>query len=152
MPWTSARIFLAVVLLGAAAYGQEPVPPPAAPAPLPAATPASRPVIGVALEGGGALGLAHIGVLEWMEDNHIPIDRLAGTSMGALVGGLYASGLTPAQLRAVATSDAFMSVFTLQSPYSDLSFRRSQDRHEIPQSFAYWIGPGPLRSDCLRGG
>jgi NTE family protein len=116
---------------------------------LPAATPASRPVIGVALEGGGALGLAHIGVLEWMEDNHIPIDRLAGTNMGALVGGLYASGLTPAQLRAVATSDAFMSVFTLQSPYSDLSFRRRQDRHEIPQSFTVGLRHGPQLPNAL---
>ena len=46
-----------------------------------------RPTIGVALEGGGALGLAHIGVLQWFEDHHIPIDYLAGTSMGGLVGG-----------------------------------------------------------------
>jgi NTE family protein len=63
---------------------------------LPKIVPSGRPVIGVALEGGGALGLAHIGVLKWMEDNHIPVDRIAGTSMGALVGGLYASGHSPA--------------------------------------------------------
>src|SRR5207247_1621530 len=44
-----------------------------------------RPTIGVALEGGGALGLAHIGVLRWFEDHHVPIDYLAGTSMGGLV-------------------------------------------------------------------
>jgi NTE family protein len=50
----------------------------------------SRPKIGIALEGGGALGLAHIGVLQWFEDHHIPIDYVAGTSMGGLVGGLYA--------------------------------------------------------------
>jgi NTE family protein len=48
----------------------------------------SRPKIGIALEGGGALGLAHIGVLQWFEDHHIPIDYVAGTSMGGLVGGL----------------------------------------------------------------
>src|ERR1700732_615420 len=57
-----------------------------------------RPTIGGALEGGGALGLPHIGVLQWFEDHHIPIDYLAGTSMGGLVGGLYASGKTPQQL------------------------------------------------------
>src|SRR5471032_581145 len=51
-----------------------------------------RPKIGLALEGGGALGLAHIGVLQWFEDHHIPIDRIAGTSMGALVGATYATG------------------------------------------------------------
>ncbi|MCL2659856.1 MAG: patatin-like phospholipase family protein, partial [Acidobacteriaceae bacterium] len=47
-----------------------------------------RPRIGLALEGGGALGFAHIGVLEWLEANHIPVDDLSGTSMGGLVGGL----------------------------------------------------------------
>ena len=57
--------------------------------------------IGVALEGGGALGLAHIGVLQWFEDHHIPIDYIAGTSMGGLVGGLYATGKSPAELKAL---------------------------------------------------
>src|ERR1700751_4659602 len=54
--------------------------------------PAHRPRIGLVLEGGGALGLAHIGVLKWLEENRIPVDRLAGTSMGAFIGALYASG------------------------------------------------------------
>src|SRR5207244_9019132 len=58
----------------------------------------ARTKLGVALEGGGALGLAHVGVLQWFEDHHIPIDYIAGTSMGGLVGGLYASGKTPQQL------------------------------------------------------
>src|SRR5207244_4654691 len=59
--------------------------------PLPAATKTPqrhRPTIGVALEGGGAMGLAHIGVLKWFEEHHIPVDYVAGTSMGGLVGGL----------------------------------------------------------------
>src|SRR5213083_1760082 len=60
--------------------------------------PNPRPKIAVALQGGGAKGLAHIGVLQWLEDHHIPIDYVAGTSMGGLVGGLYASGKTPQQL------------------------------------------------------
>src|SRR4051795_4467629 len=58
-----------------------------------------RRTVGVALAGGAALGLAHIGVLEWMEEHRIPIDYIAGTSMGGLVGGLYASGLTTAEIR-----------------------------------------------------
>src|ERR1039458_9065653 len=57
-----------------------------------------RLTIGVALEGGGALGLAHIGVLRWFEQHHIPIDYLSGNSMGALVGGLYATGKSPDEL------------------------------------------------------
>src|SRR5215469_10880585 len=58
-----------------------------------------RPKIGVALEGGGALGLAHIGVLQWFEEHRIPVDYIAGTSMGGLVGGFYATGRSPKEMR-----------------------------------------------------
>ncbi len=58
----------------------------------------SRPRVGVALSGGGALGLAHIGVLRYFEEHHIPIDDLAGTSMGGLVGGLYSTGMDSRQI------------------------------------------------------
>jgi NTE family protein len=101
---------------------------------LPAVTPSGRPSIGLAFEGGGALGLAHIGVLQWLEDNRVPIDRISGTSMGSLVGGLYATGRSPAELRALASGSAITSVFSLQSSYADASFRRRQDRQEMPQS------------------
>jgi NTE family protein len=149
MSWQSAAILLATILLAPAAQGQQPASPNPNPTPLSAVAPPARPVIGLALEGGGALGLAHIGVLQWMEEHHIPIDRLAGTSMGSLVGGLYASGLTPAQLRAIATSDAFTGVFTLQSAYSDLSYRRRQDRHEVPQGLSVGLRHGPLVRNAL---
>lgn len=61
--------------------------------------PAPRPKIGVALQGGGAKGMAHIGALQWLEEHHIPIDYLAGTSMGGLLGGLYATGHSPAEIQ-----------------------------------------------------
>src|SRR5947199_4452121 len=51
-----------------------------------------RPRIGLVLSGGGARGYAHLGVLRVLEENYIPIDAIAGTSMGAVIGGLYASG------------------------------------------------------------
>ncbi|MGH8207975.1 MAG: patatin-like phospholipase family protein [Steroidobacteraceae bacterium] len=54
--------------------------------------------IGLVLSGGGARGAAHIGVLEMLERLHIPIDAIAGTSMGAVVGGLYASGMSGKQI------------------------------------------------------
>ncbi|HEV2487456.1 MAG TPA: patatin-like phospholipase family protein [Terracidiphilus sp.] len=153
MAWKSTAILLTAVILAVPAPSQVPISPantaPANPAPLPAVAPAGRPVVGVALEGGGALGLAHIGVLQWMEENHIPIDRLAGASMGALIGGLYSSGLTPAELRALATSGAFTGVFTLQPAYTDLSYRRRQDRHEIPQGIAVGLKHGPLLRNAL---
>ena len=152
MSWKTAATFLSAALFATAAHAQQAqqtqipqaqmLSAPSVQAPLPAAEPVPRAVIGVALEGGGALGLAHIGVLQWMEENHIPIDRLAGTSMGALVGGLYAEGMTPAELHRVGNSETFQQVFTLQSPYSDLSFRRRQDRHDIPQSLTVGLRHG----------
>ncbi len=94
--------------------------------------PAPRPVVGLALEGGGALGYAHIGVLQWMEEHRVPVGRVSGTSMGALIGGLYAAGRSPAELRQLATGNDMASVFTLETPYSAVSFRRRQDRRELP--------------------
>jgi NTE family protein len=109
---------------------------------LPATVPAGRPVIGLALEGGGALGLAHIGVLKWFEEHHIPVDRLAGTSMGALVGGIYASGRSAEEVERLATNSNFGDVFTFETPYTDLSYRRRQDRRELPQGIQLGLRHG----------
>ena len=137
MRWKSAATLLAAALLLAAAAAQEP--PNFAPASvdtaLPAVQPLGRPAIGIALEGGGALGLAHIGVLQWLEEHRVPVDRISGTSMGSLVGALYATGDTPAQMRALAITDAFSRVFTLRTSYADSNFRRRQDRRELPDAF-----------------
>ncbi|MFV1983045.1 MAG: patatin-like phospholipase family protein [Thiohalomonadales bacterium] len=57
-----------------------------------------KPKIGLVLSGGGARGLSHIGVLKALEELHIPVDCVVGTSMGALVGGLYATGIKPEQM------------------------------------------------------
>ncbi|MGO9777458.1 MAG: patatin-like phospholipase family protein [Terracidiphilus sp.] len=137
MRWKFASTLLAASLLLTAAAAQHPAqiaPSPSGSA-LPAVQPSGRAAVGVALEGGGALGLAHIGVLQWLEEHHVPVDRISGTSMGALVGALYATGHSPTEMRALAVSDAFSRVFTLQSPYADASFRRRQDRRELPQAF-----------------
>lgn len=66
--------------------------------------------VGVVLSGGGAKGLAHIGVLQALEDQQVPIDYICGTSIGALVGGLYASGYSPTQIRNLVTSEAFLDM------------------------------------------
>lgn len=108
-----------------------------------------RPIVGLALEGGGALGLAHIGVLLWMEEHRIPVDRIAGTSMGSLVGGLYAEGMTPAQLRALATGKAFTSVFTLQQRYTDIDFRRREDRRDLPTALTVGLRHGAQLRNAL---
>jgi len=132
--WKSAIILPAFALLTICSVAQAPTTSVggSSGSALPAVQPPGRPSIGLALEGGGALGLAHIGVLEWLEEHRIPVDRISGTSMGSLVGALYATGSTPAQMRALAVSDAFLRVFTLQTPYADASFRRRQDRRELP--------------------
>src|SRR5256885_15893744 len=58
-----------------------------------------RPKVGLVLEGGGALGLAHIGVIQWLEEHRIPLNYVAGTSMGGLAGGIYATGHSPAEVK-----------------------------------------------------
>ncbi len=64
--------------------------------------------IGLVLSGGAAKGIAHIGVLKALEENEIPIDYIVGTSMGGIVGGCYAAGMSPAQIEAIMTSKSFL--------------------------------------------
>ena len=70
--------------------------------------------VGLVLSGGGAKGIAHIGVIQALEDHDIPIDFVAGTSMGAIVGGLYAAGYTPAEMLDLILSKGFASWSTGQ--------------------------------------
>ena len=65
--------------------------------------------VGLVFSGGGAKGLAHIGTLKALEENHIPIDYITGTSMGGIVGAMYAAGYTPTQIEKIATSDEFQN-------------------------------------------
>src|SRR5260370_21211031 len=93
-----------------------------------AASGSQRPRIGLVLEGGGALGLAHVGVIKWLEENRIPVDVVAGTSMGALVGGIYASGESPDQLSALIRNIQWTEVLRGVTHYADVTFRRKEDR------------------------
>jgi len=63
--------------------------------------------VGIVLSGGGSNGVAHVGVLKALEENNIPIDYIAGTSMGALVGGLYAAGYSPQEIETIFLSEEF---------------------------------------------
>jgi len=102
----------------------------ASPAQSPA-TPVHRPRIGLALSGGGALGLAEIGVIQWLEENHIPVDRIAGTSMGSIIGAMYASGMSPAEIEKFAEQIDWDAAFRAEPTYSQLSYRRKQDRRDF---------------------
>ncbi|MBV8876208.1 MAG: patatin-like phospholipase family protein, partial [Gammaproteobacteria bacterium] len=86
-----------------------------------------RPRIGLVLSGGGARGTAHIGVLKVLEQLHIPIDAVAGTSMGAVVGGLYASGLSARDIEKVMTSINWQDAFRDRPPREDLDLRRKEE-------------------------
>src|SRR5262249_47039438 len=86
------------------------------------ASPTSRPQIGLALAGGSALGLAHVGVLQWLEEHHIPVDYVAGTSMGGLMGGTYATGLSSTEMHALLKSINWREMLATQTPYTDLDF------------------------------
>jgi NTE family protein len=92
-----------------------------------APNPLERPRICLVLSGGGARGMAHIGVLKVLEELKIPIDCIAGTSMGAVVGGLYASGMTAAQIDATIRSLDWQEAFRDTPPRRDLAFRRKED-------------------------
>ncbi len=94
-------------------------------------TPAHRPRIGLALSGGGALGLAEIGVLRWMEENHIPVDRIAGTSMGSIIGAMYATGMSPAEIQTFAERIDWDEAFLPEPVYTQISYRRKQDRRDF---------------------
>src|SRR5262249_2193505 len=93
--------------------------------------PGRRPVVGLALSGGGALGLAEIGVITWREENPIPVDRLAGTSMGSIIGSMYATGMSPAEIQTFAEKIDWDRAFLPEPGYADLSFRRKQDRRDF---------------------
>ena len=66
--------------------------------------------VGLVLSGGAASGMAHIGVIKALEEHEIPIDYITGTSMGSLIGSLYASGYSIAQIEAMVTSEKFINM------------------------------------------
>ncbi len=96
----------------------------------PAAAP-QRPRIGLVLSGGGARGAAHVGVLKVLDELHIPIDAIAGTSMGAVVGGLYASGLTGREIEKIISGVDWQDAFRDRPRRYDLSFRRKQEDQDF---------------------
>lgn len=91
-----------------------------------ASPPSSAPCVGLVLGGGGARGAAHIGVIEVLERAHVPICRIAGTSMGAIVGGLYASGYSPDEMREIVGKLDWNDLFSDDPVRVDMPMRRKQ--------------------------
>lgn len=87
------------------------------------------------LSGGGARGFAHVGVLKVLEEHGVRIDCVAGTSMGAIVGGLYASGMSAAQLEKLVLTLDWNAMFSERPPRQELSLRRKEEDFRFPLPF-----------------
>ena len=112
--WVSVLLFSCV----SAAFAQPPIE-------------SDRERVGLVLSGGAARGLAHIGVLKALEEQGVAIDAIAGTSMGAVVGGLYAAGYSIAELEKLATELDWQQALSDAPPRKDIPFRRKQDDRDF---------------------
>src|ERR1700723_4769047 len=137
--WASSKIrtahsllLLLILAFSRCGYAQEP----------PKHDTTVHPKLGLVLEGGGALGLAHIGVITWMEEHRIPVSYVAGTSMGGLVGGIYATGRSPAEVKELIDGIDWDQVLSGVTPFRDLSFRRKQDAHDVPGQLEFGLRGG----------
>jgi NTE family protein len=132
-------------LTASVAVGADVPPVPGAAAKTRPTSPVERPRIGLVLSGGGARGFAHVGVLRVLEQLRIPIDAVAGTSMGAVVGGLYASGMSAAEIEDLAKRTDWNEAFRDRSPRENMSFRRKQDDREFLVRFPLGVKGGRFR-------
>ena len=91
---------------------------------------AGRPKVGLVLSGGGARGVAHVGVLKVLEQLRVPVDFIAGTSMGSLVGGIYASGMSPDEMEKRIKAIDWEDVFRDNPARQDIPWRQKRDDYE----------------------
>ena len=105
---------------------------------------ADRPKIGLALAGGGAKGSAHIAVLELLEANNIPIDYVAGTSIGAYVGGLYALGHSAAEIKEIMYNAKLESGFSDAIDRQKLTFRNKRQHDKFNANLELGFGKGAI--------
>jgi NTE family protein len=115
----SRMLVVAALALAASAHAQEPS----------ETVPPGRPRVALALSGGGARGLAHIGALRALEEAGIPVDAIAANSMGAIVGGIYATGRDAAQLERIVRSMDWASLFSGRPDRRTLPVARREDRY-----------------------
>ncbi|MFO1469243.1 MAG: patatin-like phospholipase family protein [Steroidobacteraceae bacterium] len=104
----------------------------------------ARPRIGLVLSGGGARGFAHVGVLKVLQEMRVPVDCVAGTSMGAIVGGLYASGMDPRQIEDMVRSLDWQDAFRDRPSRRDLAFRRKLDDRNFLVRFPLGLKHGHI--------
>src|SRR4030095_10768795 len=113
--------------------------------------PAGQQVVGVAFGGGSARGLAHIGVIQWFEEHRIPIDLVSGTSMGGLVGGSFATGMSAAELRAMIEGTDWDAMFGTSS-FGSKTLRRKRDARSYPSRLEFGLKGGIVAPSALNDG
>ena len=101
-----------------------------------------RPRIGLVLGGGGAKGLAHLGVMKWLEEHRVPVDYLAGTSMGGLLGSLMAMGWTTDEIETMLDSLDWTRLMASSPPFEILSYRRKADTRQFPSQLELGLKNG----------
>ena len=124
---------LALTITSSSAFGQE------------------RPTIGVAFGGGSARGIAHVGVIRWFEEHHIPIDVAAGTSMGGLIGGSFATGMDAAAIQAMLQDIDWDQMFGF-SNYAFKNIRRKADAQAYPSRLEFGVKRGIVLPPSLNSG
>jgi len=110
-----------------------------------------RPRVGVAFGGGSARGLAHVGVIRWFEEHHIPIDLIAGTSMGGLVGGAYASGMSSQELAQLLATTNWNEMFS-STGFRYKNVRRKVDARDFPSRIEFGLKRGIVPPTALNNG
>ncbi len=110
-----------------------------------------RPKIGLALSGGGALGFAHIGILEKIDSLNIPVDYISGTSMGGLVGALYASGYSSDELLEIVLTTDWLSLFNDNPPRSQLPYFEKVDVHKYQFNIGISEANKPEKMGLIEG-
>ncbi len=113
------------------------------PTPVEAAPERSR--VGLVLGGGGARGIAHIGVLQLLEELRVPIDCVAGTSMGSIIGGLYAAGMTPKDMEQTLQRIDWPKIFIDGPPRADLPFRAKEQQRVLLTNSGVGIKQGRVQ-------
>lgn len=107
--------------------------------------------VGIVLSGGGAKGLSHIGFLKALDEHHIKVDYITGTSMGAIIGGLYAMGYSAEEIEKIAKSENWEGLMTNYLPMSDISIEEKDEYQKFIGEFPIVKGEIQLPASLLRG-
>jgi NTE family protein len=133
-PWLCALGLVCGLLVGGAGASEL----------QPDAAPAARPKIALVLSGGGARGMAHIGVLQVLEELRVPVDIVVGTSFGAIVGGAYAGGADVAELEKLVLATDWTKVMQDRPPRDELNYRRREDDAMVSSRLEFGVSKDGL--------